>query len=58
MKHLQVEITQETCPKCGGPAKLIGILFESVWSRCQHCGREFMAGHTSKTKEQNYAIKI
>ena len=58
MKHLQVEITQDKCPKCGGPGKLMGVLFESVWSRCQHCDHEFMAGHTVKTKENDYAIKI
>ena len=60
MSKLKIEITRDTCPQCNGAMSLIGILFESVWSRCNNCGSEFMSGHTQKqlVQEKRYAPKI
>jgi ribosomal protein L37AE/L43A len=58
MENLQLIITREVCPKCNGPGKIFGMLFEAVWSRCTKCGCEFMAGHTKPIQEKKHAVKL
>ena len=40
------------CPGCGGTPVFMGVLFESVFSRCEDCGRQFMTGKVKKARQQ------